>query len=135
MAPVEPAAFANLNARAGAPANAIVLTTLVRIGAILLGKGALIPIINMATICITLILVLALIVLLRLRRRAPDSPGFRVPGGVTTINICLSGAALMAGFAFFGPLLQRPGHLPLEWVLMAAWAALSLIFSRIAARA
>jgi len=130
-----PAWFAKLNERAAAPANAILLLTLVSIGGMLLGKGALIPIINMATICITLILVLALVVLLKLRRRLADSPGYSVPGGVTTIYICLSGALLMAGFAFFGPLLQRPGHVPLEWVLMAAWAALSLIFSRVAARA
>ncbi|MBS0416992.1 MAG: APC family permease [Proteobacteria bacterium] len=130
-----PAVFARLNARAGAPAHAIVLITLVSITGMLLGKGALIPIINMATICITLILVLALIVLLKLRRREPLSPGFAVPGGLASILICLSGALLMAGFAFFGPLLQHPGHLPLEWMLMAAWAAVSLIFSKIAARA
>jgi len=43
-----PAAFARLNASAHAPANAIVLITLVSIGGMLLGKGALIPIINMA---------------------------------------------------------------------------------------
>jgi hypothetical protein len=40
----------------------------------------------------------------------------------------------MAGFAFFGPLLHEPSHLPLEWMLMAVWAALGLAFSRLAAR-
>jgi len=125
-----------LNARAAAPANAIVLITLVSVCGMLLGKGALIPIINMATICITLILVLALAVLLRLRReRRFLSSSFHVPGGVPTIVVCLSGVMSMAGFALFGPYLQRPGHVPLEWILMAGWAVLSLIASRFAARA
>jgi len=126
-----PAAFGRLNERAGAPSNAILLVTFVSIGGMLLGKGALIPIINMATICIAMILVLALVVLLKLRRQQPKSPGYAVPGGITTILVCLSGAVLMAGFAFFGPLLQNPGHLPLEWMLMVAWATLGLVLSRV----
>jgi APA family basic amino acid/polyamine antiporter len=128
-----PASFGKLNERAGAPANAILLVTFVSIVGMLLGKGALLPIINMATICITLIVVLALIVLLKLRHTNPISPGFAVPGGVRTVFFCLSGAVLMAGFAFFGPLLQSPGHVPLEWMLMGAWASLTLIFSRFSA--
>jgi amino acid transporter len=129
-----PAAFGRLNERAGAPSNAILLVTFVSIGGMLLGKGALIPIINMATICIAMILVLALVVLMKLRRQQPKSPGYAVPGGLTTILVCLSGAVLMAGFAFFGPLLQTPGHVPLEWMLMVAWGTLGLIFSRVCAR-
>ena len=110
--------------------TAILAVTLLSIVGMLLGKGALIPIINMATICITLIVVLALVVLLKLRRSLPESPGFAVPGGLPTILLCLAGALLMAGFAFFGPLQQTPGRVPLEWKLMAAWAALSVLCSR-----
>jgi APA family basic amino acid/polyamine antiporter len=111
--------------------TAILTVTCLSIAGMLLGKGALIPIINMATICITLIVVLALVVLLRLRSRLPESPGFAVPGGLPTILVCLAGALLMAGFAFFGPLQQTPaGQVPLEWKLMAAWAALSVLGSR-----
>jgi hypothetical protein len=89
---------------------------------------------NMATICIALIMVLTLLVLLKLRHQQPQSPGYAVLGGMPTILVCTSGAVLMAGFAFFGPLLHNPGHLPLEWLLMAVWAALGLTFSRLAAR-
>jgi len=128
-----PAALGRLNERAAAPANAILLVTLVSIAGLVLGKGALIPIINMATICITLILVLALVVLLRLRHKDARSPGYEVPGGRSAILVCLTGAVLMAGFAFLNPLLQRPGHLPLEWMLMTAWGCASLILSRISA--
>jgi amino acid transporter len=129
-----PAAFARLNQRAGAPSNAILLVTLVSVAGMLLGKGALIPIMNMATICIAFIMVLTLVVLFKLRRQQPQSPGYAVPGGMPAILVCSAGALLMAGFAFFGPLLQNPGHVPLEWMLMAVWAALGLAFSRLAAR-
>ncbi len=129
-----PAAFTRLNQRAGAPSNAILLVTCISIAGMLLGKGALIPIMNMATICIALIMVLTLVVLLKLRRRQPKSPGYAVPGAMPAIVLCCAGALLMAGFAFFAPLLQNPGHVPLEWMLMAVWAALGLAFSRLAAR-
>jgi amino acid transporter len=128
-----PNVLGRLNARAAAPANAILLVTSVSIAGLALGKGALIPIINMAVICITLILVLALTVLLRLRHKSPKSPGYAVPGGRFTLVVCLTGAVAMAGFACFAPLLQRLGHLPPEWMLMAAWGTLSLIFSRFSA--
>ena len=125
-----PTALGRLNERAAAPANAILLVTFLSIGGLALGKGALIPIINMATICITLILVLALVVLLRLRHENTQSPGYEVPGGRVTILICLTGAVLMAGFAFLNPWLARPGQVPLEWMLMAVWGCASLILSR-----
>jgi basic amino acid/polyamine antiporter, APA family len=129
-----PAALARLNQRAGAPANAIVLVTSISVLGMLLGKGALIPIMNMATICIAFIMALTLGVLLELRRQGLRSPGYAVPGGTPAVLVCCAGALLMAGFAFFAPLLQNPGHIPLEWMLMAVWAALGLIFSRLAAR-
>jgi amino acid transporter len=128
-----PAPFARVNQRAGAPANAILLVTVTSIVGMLLGKGALIPIVNMAVICVAMVLVLSLVVLLKLRRREPISPGYAVPGGQPTVLLCLTGAVLMAGFAFCQPVLEKSGGIPLEWILMAVWAALGLVFSRFAA--
>jgi hypothetical protein len=63
-----------------------------------------------------------------------NRPATRCPADCLRFFVCCAGAVLMAGFAFFGPLLHNPGHLPLEWMLMAVWAALGLAFSRLAAR-
>jgi hypothetical protein len=63
--------------------------------------------ISRPTICITLILVLALVVLLKLRRERLLSVSFHVPGGVTAILICLSGAVLMAVWAALSLILQQ----------------------------
>jgi amino acid transporter len=128
-----PARFARLSQRAGAPANAILLVTITSITGMVLGKDALIPIVNMAVICVAMVLVLSLVILLKLRHRQPVSPGYAVPGGRPTILLCLTGAALMAGFAFCQPMLEKPGGIPLEWILMAVWIALGVAFSRLAA--
>jgi amino acid transporter len=127
-----PAPFARVN-QAGAPANAILLVTVTSIAGMLLGKGALIPIVNMAVICVAMVLVLSLVILLKLRRQQPVSPGYAVPGGQPTVLLCLAGAVLMAGFAFCQPVLEKPGGIPLEWILMGVWAALGLVFSWFAA--
>jgi APA family basic amino acid/polyamine antiporter len=127
-----PAPFARVN-QAGAPANAILLVTVTSIAGMLLGKGALIPIVNMAVICVAMVLVLSLVILLKLRRQQPVSPGYAVPGGQPTVLLCLAGAVLMAGFAFCQPLLEKPGGIPLEWILMGVWATLGLVFSWFAA--
>ena len=39
----------------------------------------------------------------------------------------------MAGFAFRQPVLEKPGGIPLEWILMTVWAALGVVFSSFAA--
>jgi amino acid transporter len=128
-----PAPFARVNRRAAAPANAILLVTVTSIAGMLLGKGALIPIVNMAVICVAMVLVLSLVILLKLRRREPISPGYCVPGGQPTVLLCLAGAVLMAGFAFCQPMLEKPGGIPLEWILMTVWTALGVVFSLFAA--
>ena len=81
----------------------------------------------MATICVSMTIALMLLVLIVQRRRQPRSPGFSVPAPGLVIPVCAVGAVLMAGFALFQPLWVQPG-IPLEWKLIALWAALGFIF-------
>jgi amino acid transporter len=127
---VLPVAFSRLDGRTGAPSNAIWLVTAASVAGMVLGRGALVPIINMATICVAMTLVLSLVILLRLRHQRIVSPGFSVPGGTATIVLALIGVSLMAAYAFCEPLLRDPHGIPLEWTLMAAWAVLGLLLSR-----
>lgn len=121
-----PAMFGRLDVRGRTPTNAILLVTGASIMGIFLGRGAIVPIVNMATICVSMVIVLMVIALAIHRRREP-SPGFSVPAGSFTVPFCLTGAALMAAFALFQPLWLRHG-IPLEWKLIALWAALGLGF-------
>lgn len=43
------------------------------------------------------------------------------------IVAALAGAIMMIGIALVRPLLSAHGKIPLEWILLAAWAALGLI--------
>lgn len=131
---VLPAAFGALDPSSGAPSNAIWLVTAANAVGIVLGSGAIVPIINMATTCTSLIKVLCLAVLIKLRREQPAAPGFAVPGGTRTVAACMAGALIMAGFALWQPLRLAPHAVPLQWVLMVIWAGLGLVFSRFAVR-
>lgn len=127
-----PTVMGRLNRRR-APANALWFVTLASMVGVFLGRGALVPIINMATICVAGIIVLMLVSLLVQRRRQPISPGFSVPWPRFTIPICLTGALAMAAFAVFEPLWVQHG-VPLEWQLIGAWATLGLLFRLILRR-
>jgi hypothetical protein len=50
-----------------------------------------------------------------------------------TLPICLTGALAMAAYALFQPLFVQHG-VPLEWKLIAIWAALGLVFRLIVPR-
>lgn len=121
-----PSAFGKVNPRTGAPSTAILLVAILTFVGVLLGRGAILPIVNMVSICLAFSMILCLVVLLRRRARAGQQSGFVVPGGVPTIIAALIGAITMVGVAVFRPLLTNGGRLPTEWVLLAAWTALGL---------
>jgi len=122
-----PAWLGRIDARRKTPRNALLLVTGASMIGIFLGRGAIVPIVNMATICVSMTIALMLLVLIVQRRRQPRSPGFSVPAPGLVIPVCTVGAVLMAGFALFQPLWVQSG-IPLEWKLIALWAALGFIF-------
>jgi amino acid transporter len=124
-----PAALARVDSRRNTPTNAILLVTAASVVGIFLGRGALVPIVNMATICVAMTIVLMLLVLVTQRRRQPLSPGFSVPLARVTIPICVAGATLMAAYALVQPLWTQHG-IPLEWQLIAVWATIGWVFRR-----
>jgi amino acid transporter len=114
-----PAPLGNLSA-AGAPAIAVVvLTALTSIG-ILIGRGAVIPIVTTATICVSFSFVVSLLILLRLRACQGEEPEFKVPGGTAAIMVALFGMTGMALVALVEPIM-REGSLPIEWLILLAW--------------
>jgi basic amino acid/polyamine antiporter, APA family len=128
-----PAAFADVDSRTGAPRTAIVFVTVCTIAGLLLGRGALLPIVDMVSICIALSMILCIVVLLkRIRLDARSSsdtptPGFVVPGGRPVIVLALVAAVAMISAALVQPLLRGATAIPLEWILLAGWGALGAI--------
>jgi amino acid transporter len=120
-----PAVFARVG-RFHSPAAAVALVSAVGLVGIGLGRGALVPIINMASISLTFSYVFACWAVLRLRRTQPDlERPYRVPGGRVTMRLAIAATTAMALVSLFEPLVRGHG-LPLEWLLLCIWSALGL---------
>jgi APA family basic amino acid/polyamine antiporter len=124
-----PEALARVDPASGAPRTAILFVTGLTMIGVLMGRTAILPIVNMASICLALSMILCLVVLLRLRWRRTNRvvPSYVVPGGTPTILIALVGGITMIGVALLHPLLNGAGTIPLEWVLLLAWGTTGIV--------
>lgn len=119
-----PSSLAICEPRSGSPQTAVLVVTALTLTGPLLGRSALLPIVNMVSICLALSIILCLIVLLRQRRLGHEEPSFRVPGGLITIWLALTAACVMIAVAIVKPLLDGDGSIPTEWILLTGWAVL-----------
>jgi amino acid transporter len=128
-----PAAFARVG-RNRSPVTAVVLVGVVGLLGISLGRGALVPIINMASISLTFSYAFACWAVLRFRRTQPGlSRPFRVPGGEFTMRLAIVTTSAMGGIGLFEPVI-RDRRLPLEWLLLLGWSALGAALLFVARR-
>ncbi|HTC60029.1 MAG TPA: APC family permease [Solirubrobacteraceae bacterium] len=120
-----PEAFGRIG-RLHSPVAAVVLVGSLGLLGICLGRGALVPIINMASISLTFSYAFACWAVLRLRRTLPglERP-FRVPGGTFTMRLAIVTTTAMGGISLFQPLV-RDRRVPLEWLLLLGWTGLGL---------
>jgi amino acid transporter len=124
-----PQIFAQTN-RSEAPGAAALFVGAVSLIGLLLGRGAVVPIINMASISLSFSYLICCWAVLRLRRLQPDTPRpFRVPCGKAGVVFATVAAAAMALVSFFEPLTRSRG-IPLEWLLLIVWAMLAAVFYR-----
>ena len=125
-----PRFFTTVDARSGAPRPAIVAVTVLTMAGSLLGRGAILPIVDMVSLCMALSLVLCMIVLLKRRRIDLHPPSFTVPGGKPVIMLALIGGVLMIGLALLQPILRGTHEIPLQWILLLTWGAVGLVVWR-----
>lgn len=98
-----------------------------------LGRGAIVPMINMAAISLAFSYVACCWAVLRLRRLRPHiARPFRVPG-TPIIRFAIGAAAAMAVITLLEPATRSHG-MPLEWTLMLVWSALGFGFARLSFR-
>lgn len=122
-----PEALAQVDPAHGVPRRAIMFVTLCTSVGVCLGRGAVIPIINMSTICVTLIIVLSLVALLRLRRRQAVRPEFTVFGGAPLLLLVILAAGAAAVVGLVSPF-RTTGGVPLEFLLMGGWTLIGGVF-------
>jgi APA family basic amino acid/polyamine antiporter len=118
-----PAFFARTN-RFGAPGPATIVVTGVGLVGVTLGRGGVLPIINMATIALAVSYVVSCWATLRLRQTQPElARPFRVAGGLPALRLAIGVSVAMAAVSVVEPLLRSRG-MPLEWTLLLVWAAI-----------
>jgi basic amino acid/polyamine antiporter, APA family len=118
-----PRRMAGIDPKSGVPRNAIIFVTLLTLVGLSLGRSAILPIVDMVSICLALSIILCLALLLRQRRMAHDLPSFTVPGGTPVILCALGCATLMVAVALLEPVINGRGKVPPEWILLGVWAA------------
>lgn len=124
-----PTAFAKTS-RFHAPGVAVLFVGGVSLLGLLLGRGAIVPIINMASISLSFSYIVCCWAALRLRKLEPLTPRpFRVPLGSAGIMFATLSAVAMAVVSFLEPLTRSRG-IPLEWLLLIAWSILGALFLR-----
>ena len=120
-----PTRLAKVHPRDGTPSNAVLFVGACTLAGVLLGRGAIVPIVNMSAVATTVTFALCLVVLLKLRRESAEQPSFRVPGGAVVILFALAGALIAATVALFEPMWSA-GRIPLEWYLLIGWALIGM---------
>jgi len=124
-----PAGFAMLDQRFGSPARALLFIAFINIAGLFLGRGAIIPIINMCSMTLTLTFILCCTAVILLRRRGGSTAPYTVPGGTPAIIFTLIAATTMAITAFAAPIINTPGSVPTEYILLVGWSAAGAVFA------
>jgi APA family basic amino acid/polyamine antiporter len=118
--------LAQVDPRSGVPRNALFAVSVFTVFGVAAGRSAILPIVDMVSLCLALSIILSLIILLRRRQRdAPSS--YTVPGGTPVIVIALLGAITMVGIAILQPFVNSNGTIPPEWLMLGGWAALGIL--------
>jgi basic amino acid/polyamine antiporter, APA family len=122
-----PSVFGTIHPRFGSPSVAILCIAMLNAAGVLLGRGALLPIVNMCSTFLALIFLLVLCVLYKERRASPATPAFAVIGGRILIPL---GAVALAGVSVVlvhEPWERAGGRVPVEWILVLGWALLGAL--------
>ena len=122
---LSPAAFARLNMQ-GAPSLAILAVTAATLVALPLGRGFILPIINIISACFGIIYVATCLAVLKMRKSGMQA-SFTAPGGTPLVVTAIVFSVIIALVALFQPWFLSGGTVPPEWITLGCWAVVSLL--------
>jgi amino acid transporter len=124
-----PPAFGRIHGVFGSPSVAVVFSGLVAAVLVLMGREALLHLVNVAATCLASGFLLTSLGVIRLRKTHPDSDRpYRVPGGRITAAAGASGSLLMLLLSLYLPYRGAGGKFPIEWMVFLAWAVAGVAF-------
>ena len=114
-----PTGLAVVHPRFDSPSTAVLFVGGLGTLGVILGEGAIGPMVNVATICFGIAFGLVSLGVIRLRRSRPEATRpYKVPGGVVTAGAAVAASALFVYLAATDPY-EPGGGIPLEWLLLA----------------
>ncbi|MEM1110283.1 MAG: APC family permease [Pseudomonadota bacterium] len=124
-----PHGFAHIHPVHGSPSRAVIFVGVVGGLGALMGRQAIDLISGSSALVFALLFALVTFGVLRLRDSQPDHPRpYRFPGGKPGLWLASAFSGLVLLIAAVAPLLSSGGAIPTEWLLLAGWALLGLIF-------
>jgi amino acid transporter len=119
-------ALGSLGSRGDAPTTAITWVTAFSIAGLFLGKGALLPVVNVTSTLFALMYVIVSLGVLRQRRLATaPATGYRVPGGPLLVWAAVLFSFYLLVLSLVQQWMDAGRHLPTEWLLMVGFGSLS----------
>ncbi|MGQ0649894.1 MAG: APC family permease [Gemmatimonadaceae bacterium] len=127
--------FGTVHPRFGSPGTAILVAGVFGAVVTMLGRKAILPIVNASATCLAFAYLFTCLGVWRLRRTSPEAPRpFKVPGGKLTMAVAIAGAAFSLGLSVYQPYLDAKGKVPLEWLMLTAWLVLGALCWVVAGR-
>lgn len=108
-----------------APTRAILLVTALSVAGLFLGKGVLLPVVNVTSTLFALMYVIVSFGVLRHRRlSAAPSATYRVPGGSLLVWAAAAFSVYLLALSLVQQWIDAGRKIPAEWLLMAGFGAL-----------
>lgn len=122
-----PPVLARVHPRFGSPTASILLVGGLGAIGVVLGRGAIAPLVNVATICFGIAFGLVSMSVIRLRLTRPDAERpYRVPGGIVTACCAVLASGAFVYLAATDPY-EPGGSIPLEWYVLGVGLVLGVI--------
>lgn len=113
----------------GTPVAAVTLVATACFGGVFLGRGALLPVVNVTSTCTALAFVLVCLSVIKLRRsRTSQESAYRVPGGRATATLGALASVCIFFLSLYQPYVSGGKSFPLEWTLLIGWSLLGVLF-------
>jgi len=123
------AGFAKIHPAFGSPSSAILFVGVTSSAGVILGRGAIMPIVNTASGCWVLLYFLVSFGIIWMRRTQPGRVRpYRIPGGLTIPVLAALASLLMLFESFYLPYINNKGRIPVEWILFFGWGLLGVLF-------
>ena len=117
--------FGKLHSTYRTPIFAILFITAICFVGAFLGRGFILPIVNITSLGFALTYLVTCLAVYRLRRTDPGiERSYAVPGGMAVIVLAALGSFAIVVIAFIQPFLSTEGKIPVEWLILGAWYCL-----------